>query len=109
MGEGKEKGKERNEYKEARNWVEIELFSITFPLIQDVFTVSVGNLPPNTTVVIKIVYMAELSVDGDKIVFGLPGSVAPWRKDSALAEVTQTDVQTVKVDKEMEGWVQGVT
>ena len=81
----------------------VHCLTFSYSFVQDVFTVSVGNLPPKTTVVIKIVYMAELTVDGDKIVFGLPGSVAPWKKDAALSEVTQTDVKTVKVDKEMKG------
>ncbi len=57
--------------------------------LQDVFTVSVGNLPPRASVLIKITYVAELSVDGELIVFNIPGSVAPWKKDSALSEKLQ--------------------
>ena len=64
---------------------------------QDVFTVSVGNLPPKISVVIKITYVVELAVEGDKIAFNLPGSVAPWRKDAAMSEVTQKDVATLKI------------
>ncbi|XP_072018403.1 protein mono-ADP-ribosyltransferase PARP4-like [Amphiura filiformis] len=101
VGEVKDKETAHKEYKEAISKGHgAYLMDEETP---DVFTVSVGNLPPKTTVVIKIVYMAELSVDGDKIVFGLPGSVAPWKKDAALSEVTQTDLKTVKVDKEMKG------
>ena len=53
------------------------------------FTVSVGNLPPGASVLIKITYVAELLVEGENIVFSLPGSVAPWKKDAALDTTTQ--------------------
>jgi len=59
--------------------------------------VSVGNLPPHCTVVIKITYVAELVVDGDGISFRVPGSVAPWTQQSALDAETQASVATVKV------------
>ena len=53
------------------------------------FTVSVGNLPPGALVLIKITYVTELTVDREHICFSLPGSVAPWKRDQALDEVTQ--------------------
>ena len=53
------------------------------------FTVSVGNLPPKATVLIKITYVAELQVDGELIAFQIPGSVAPWKKNLALNEKLQ--------------------
>lgn len=53
------------------------------------FTVSVGNLPPGASVLIKITYVAELQVEGENIVFSLPGSVAPWKQEAALDETTQ--------------------
>ena len=65
--------------------------------MQDVFTVSVGNLPPGASVLIKITYVAELSVEGENIVFSLPGSVAPWKQETALDATTQSDVHKVKV------------
>lgn len=49
-------------------------------LFQEVFTVSVGNLPPQAVVIIKITYVTELQVDGELINFRLPGSVAPWKQ-----------------------------
>ena len=58
-------------------------------VLQDVFTVNVGNLPPNATVLIKITYVAELTVDGENICFTLPGTVAPWKRDKALDDITQ--------------------
>ena len=50
-------------------------FSVKF---QDVFTVSVGNIPPGAGVLIKITYVCELQVEDELINFRLPGSVAPW-------------------------------
>ncbi|PIK52072.1 putative poly [Apostichopus japonicus] len=68
----------------------------------DVFTVSVGNLPPSTEVIIKITYIIELSLDGDRIVFNLPGSLASWRKKGALAEETQDVTSTLTTGDEDE-------
>jgi len=51
--------------------------------------VSVGNLPPKATVLIKITYVAELQTDGETIKFTLPATVAPWEKDPSLSQVTQ--------------------
>ena len=50
---------------------------------------SVGNLPPQCEVLIKITYIAELCVEEDAICLNLPAAVAPWLKDSALAQKTQ--------------------
>ena len=50
---------------------------------------SVGNLPPHATVIIKVTYVAELQVEGENIVFSIPGSVAPWKETGALDDVTQ--------------------
>ena len=61
---------------------------------------SVGNLPPRASVLIKITYVAELTVEGDHIVFGLPGSVAPWKQETALDQTIQTTVEKVKVKKQ---------
>jgi len=61
--------------------------------------VSVGNLPPHCTAVIKITYVAELVVDGDHIRFRVPGSIAPWTQKSALDSQTQATVTTVKVEE----------
>ncbi len=50
---------------------------------------SVGNLPASADVLIKITYVAELALEGEQISFSLPGSVAPWTREDALAETTQ--------------------
>ena len=73
---------------------------------------SVGNLPPGASVLIKITYVAELSVEGENIVFSLPGSVAPWKQETALDATTQSDVHKVKVKDQrcvcVCGWFGGV-
>uniref|UniRef100_H0XEX8 Poly [ADP-ribose] polymerase n=1 Tax=Otolemur garnettii TaxID=30611 RepID=H0XEX8_OTOGA len=62
----------------------------------DVFTVSVGNLPPKAKVLIKITYITELSIQGTAAVFFMPAGVAPWQQDKALNENLQQDaVKTI--------------
>jgi hypothetical protein len=51
--------------------------------------VSVGNIPPGATVLIKITYVAELPVEDENIVFNLPGSLAPWSRHQTLKDYTQ--------------------
>lgn len=43
----------------------------------DVFTVSVGNLPPGREVVVKITTVSELPAEGDGLRFVLPTTVSP--------------------------------
>lgn len=57
--------------------------------LQDVFTISVGNLPPGATVLIKVTFVSELIVRDGSIFFSLPGSVAPWQESAALNQTTQ--------------------
>ena len=49
---------------------------------------------------IKITYVSELVVEGDNIVFSLPGNVAPWKQESAIDQTTQSDVEKVKVKQQ---------
>lgn len=58
-------------------------------LFQDVFTISVGNLPPKAKVLIKITYIMELSIQGSRAVFFMPATVAPWQQDKVLNENIQ--------------------
>lgn len=62
---------------------------IIFARPQDVFTISVGNLPAGATVLIKVTFVTELVVMEGLINFSLPGSVAPWQQSSALNQRTQ--------------------
>ncbi|XP_071961516.1 protein mono-ADP-ribosyltransferase PARP4-like [Antedon mediterranea] len=101
IGEVKDKEVAHHEYKEAiRKGHGAYLMDEETP---DVFTVSVGNLPPNSEVLIKITYVAELAVDSSKIVFNLPGSVAPWKKNSALSVTTQEEMETMKISSKPKG------
>ena len=56
---------------------------------------NVGNLPPGASVLIKITYVAELQVEGELISFRLPGSVAPWKRDTAMKDVTQVEEKII--------------
>lgn len=53
------------------------------------FTISVGNLPPAATVLIKVTFVSELVVKDGSVLFSLPGSVAPWQESAALNQTTQ--------------------
>ncbi|XP_046700923.1 protein mono-ADP-ribosyltransferase PARP4 isoform X2 [Silurus meridionalis] len=97
IGKVKEKEQARKEYKQA-----IEKGHGAYLMDQDapdVFTISVGNLPPGATVLIKVTFITELVVRAGTIVFALPGSVAPWEQSSALNQRTQTTVEKVCVNE----------
>ncbi|RXM98446.1 Poly [ADP-ribose] polymerase 4 [Acipenser ruthenus] len=99
VGEVKEKEKARQEYRQAiQEGHGAYLMDQEAP---DVFTISVGNLPPSATVLIKITYVTELAIEFGSIVFRLPGSVAPWQQSKALNERTQkTQCKAVVITEE---------
>ncbi|CAC5400316.1 PARP2_3_4 [Mytilus coruscus] len=123
IGEVKEKETAHKEYKEAiskghgaylmdeeeptmylqQNFVEeTTLFHIKDMGIPNgcremVQTISVGNLPPQARVLIKITYISELQTENEAIAFNLPASVAPWIQDTALAQKTQSELTSLKV------------
>ena len=43
----------------------------------DVFTASIGNLPPGAEVLIRLTYVTELATEGDALRFTLPTTVSP--------------------------------
>uniref|UniRef100_A0A673T412 Poly [ADP-ribose] polymerase n=1 Tax=Suricata suricatta TaxID=37032 RepID=A0A673T412_SURSU len=95
VGEVKEKEAACREYREA-----ISQGHGAYLMDQDapdVFTVSVGNLPPNAKVLIKITYITELSIHGTRAVFFMPATVAPWQQDRALNENSQDTVEKICV------------
>ncbi|XP_052074990.1 uncharacterized protein LOC127712542 isoform X2 [Mytilus californianus] len=95
IGEVKEKETAHKEYKEAISKGHgAYLMDEEEP---DVFTVSVGNLPPQARVLIKITYISELQTENEAIAFNLPASVAPWIQDTALAQKTQSELTSLKV------------
>ena len=59
-----------------------------------VFKVNVGNLPPKCKCVIKITYVAELSVENEIIVFRLPSHVAKWQLDKLRGEEDQQSLMS---------------
>ncbi|XP_028249031.1 protein mono-ADP-ribosyltransferase PARP4 isoform X2 [Parambassis ranga] len=98
VGQVKEKEKARREYKQA-----IEKGHGAYLMDQDapdVFTISVGNLPPGATVLIKVTFVSELIVRDGRILFSLPGTVAPWQESEALNQTTQVTVKKVCVTDE---------
>ena len=53
----------------------------------DVFTASIGNVPPGAEVLIRIRYVAEATLDGDAIRFALPTTVSPrWANNQIMSE-----------------------
>ncbi|XP_016118155.1 poly [ADP-ribose] polymerase 4-like [Sinocyclocheilus grahami] len=95
IGKVKEKEQARKEYKQA-----IEKGHGAYLMDQDapdVFTISVGNLPPGATVLIKVTFITELLVRSGSIIFSLSGSVAPWQQSAALNQTTQTTVEKIGV------------
>ncbi|KAL1268028.1 hypothetical protein QQF64_033391 [Cirrhinus molitorella] len=95
IGKVKEKEQARKEYKQA-----VEKGHGAYLMDQDapdVFTISVGNLPPGATVLIKVTFITELVVRSGSIVFSLSGSVAPWQQRDTLNQTTQATVQKIGV------------
>ncbi|KAF4109487.1 hypothetical protein G5714_010560 [Onychostoma macrolepis] len=95
IGKVKEKEQARKEYKQA-----IEKGHGAYLMDQDapdVFTISVGNLPPGAMVLIKVTFITELVVRSGSIVFSLSGSVAPWQQRAALNQTTQATVEKIGV------------
>ncbi|XP_073750905.1 protein mono-ADP-ribosyltransferase PARP4 isoform X5 [Callorhinus ursinus] len=97
VGEVKEKEAAHHEYREA-----ISQGHGAYLMDQDapdVFTVSVGNLPPKAKVLIKITYITELSIQGSRAVFFMPATVAPWQQDKVLNKNIQDTVEKIYIKK----------
>lgn len=94
VGEVKPKEKAHKEYKEAVERGDGAYLMDESEEKPDVFTVSVGNLPPKTTVIIKITYVSELQMQNTTVTFRIPASVSP--ADSLKSyELTQAVQSTV--------------
>ncbi|CAO2591090.1 Protein mono-ADP-ribosyltransferase PARP4, partial [Lemmus lemmus] len=93
VGEIKEKEEAQQKYREAVSQGHgAYLMDQDTP---DVFTVSVGNLPPQANVLIKITYITELTFQSPVAIFFMPATVAPWQQDKALNENLQDTVEKV--------------
>ncbi|CAF2796559.1 unnamed protein product [Rotaria sp. Silwood2] len=97
----KEKEQAKKEYREA-----IEKGHGAYLMHQEqaqVFSVAVGNLPPNHEVIIKITYVAELEIENDDIIFRLPAKMASWQSKQAIGSKDQSIVRTIDiVDEKVE-------
>ena len=93
IGVCKEKEQARKEYREAISKGH-GAYLMEKQAEEDVFTVSVGNLPPGETCVIKVLYVAELPFEAGAVVFSLPAVVASTAARDALAHKGQDVTQT---------------
>uniref|UniRef100_UPI00398E7C2A protein mono-ADP-ribosyltransferase PARP4 isoform X2 n=1 Tax=Pristiophorus japonicus TaxID=55135 RepID=UPI00398E7C2A len=98
IGQVKEKQQAHHEYRKA-----IKQGHGAYLMDQaaaDIFTISIGNLPPNANVIIKITYITELSVDCEYISFLLPGSLTSQQRGKALQEETQESLEKINVKEQ---------
>lgn len=79
VGEVKEKEKARAVYKEAVAKGQTAGLLEQLPEASDVFTTTIGNVPPGATVLVDITYLGELKHDAevDGVRFTIPSTVAP--------------------------------
>ena len=97
IGVCKEKEEAHRKYKEA-----IQAGHGAYLMDQetpDLFTINVGNLPANCRCIIKITYVAELSVQNEQIVFKLPSNLASWQTIDIEKEKRQETVLTKFISK----------
>uniref|UniRef100_A0A669QEG4 Poly [ADP-ribose] polymerase n=1 Tax=Phasianus colchicus TaxID=9054 RepID=A0A669QEG4_PHACC len=93
IGQVKEKKQAHREYRKAISQGDgAYLMDQDAP---DIFVITVGNICPNSTVLIKVTYITELSCQNGCITFHMPASVSPWQQDKALNENTQVCWNTV--------------
>lgn len=94
----KEKEQAKREYREA-----IEKGHGAYLMHQEqpeVFSVSVGNLPANCEVIIKIIYVAELPIENNDIIFRFPAKIASWQSKQALETKDQTLLPSINLGQE---------
>jgi hypothetical protein len=91
-GEVKEKEKAKAVYKAAVDAGQTAGLLEQLPNASDVFTTTVGNVPPGATVLVEITYLGELKHDAevDGIRFTIPTTIAP-RYGNYPGEMAKTD------------------
>ncbi|PSN72238.1 VIT-domain-containing protein [Corynespora cassiicola Philippines] len=79
VGEVKEKEKAKAVYQEAVSKGQVAGLFEQLPEAADVFTTTIGNVPPNARVVVEITYLGELKHDMevDGIRFTIPNIICP--------------------------------
>lgn len=65
----------------------------------EVFSVSVGNLPANCEVIIKITYVAELPIENNDIIFRFPAKIASWQSKQALESKDQSILPSIDLSQ----------
>ncbi|CAF1311477.1 unnamed protein product [Rotaria sordida] len=97
----KEKEQAKQEYREA-----IEKGHGAYLMHQEqaeVFSVAVGNLPANTEVIIKIIYVAELEIENGDIIFRFPVKMASWQAKQVIETKDQSTIRSIDiVDEKVE-------
>ncbi|XP_046764290.1 protein mono-ADP-ribosyltransferase PARP4 isoform X2 [Gallus gallus] len=95
IGQVKEKKQAHREYRKAIS--EGDGAYLMDQDAPDIFVITVGNICPNSTVLIKVTYITELSCLNGCITFHMPASVSPWQQDKALNENTQDTIKKICV------------
>lgn len=91
-GEVQEKEKARTTYQEAVSRGETAGLLEQLPAASDVFTTTVGNVPPGATIYVEVTYVGELKHDAevDGVRFTIPTNIAP-RYGSLPGEIRKPD------------------
>ncbi|CAF4755456.1 unnamed protein product [Rotaria sp. Silwood1] len=91
----KEKEQAKQEYREA---IEKDYGAYLMHQEQaEVFSIAVGNLPANTEVIIKIIYVAELEMENGDIIFRFPAKMASWQTKQAIETKDQSTIRSIDI------------
>jgi hypothetical protein len=106
VGEVKEKEKAKQVYQEAVSRGETAGLFEQLPEASDVFTTTIGNIPPGSEVKVTITYLGELKHDMevDGIRFTIPTSICPRYGDLQSSQANSLQMNgtiSVVVDAEM--------
>jgi hypothetical protein len=97
VGEVKEKDRARADFKEAVSRGETAGLLEQLPNASDIFTTTVGNIPPGAKVVVQITYLGELKQDMevDGVRFTIPNIICPRYGDYPIALQFNTAVDSM--------------
>jgi hypothetical protein len=97
VGEVKEKDRARADFKEAVSRGETAGLLEQLPNASDIFTTTVGNIPPGAKVVVEITYLGELKQDMevDGVRFTIPNIICPRYGDYPIELQSNTAFDSV--------------
>lgn len=100
----KEKERAKADFQEAVERGETAGLLEQLPDASDVFTTTVGNIPPAATIVSEITYLGELKHDAevDGIRFTIPTAIAPRYGEYPGELLSKADIPTAQADSGME-------